>query len=228
MPQGQSWTSWPDQRPPGGGLRSAVLQTLSVFNPASLVAAWCLSLIALLALPWPFLMLGAGAVLALVTWLAAASLWHLLRRSRWLLLAVALMFGWMTPGMPTILPGATDEGLRLAAEQLARLLTSIAMVALLLRLLDPSALMSGLHRLMRPLAWFGVNVDRMVLRLALTLRYLDAAPDAKGIARQWLELPPDEEMTRNMEPVHLLDPPFRAVDLLLLLAASVFVIGVLA
>ena len=98
----------------------------------------------------------------------------ILRRSRWLLVTMLLLFGWMTLGTPVPgLPGATREGLLLAAENMARLLIAIAVVALLLRRLEPPALVSGLHMLLAPLAPLGNFRDRLSVRLMLTLRVVD-------------------------------------------------------
>jgi energy-coupling factor transporter transmembrane protein EcfT len=105
-----------------------------------------------------------------------AHLMRILRRSRWLLLSMLLLFGWMTPG--TILPGvpgATQEGLLLAAENVARLMIAIATVSVLLAILAPEALVSGMRSLLVPLAGLGGFRDRLAVRLMLTLEAVEAA-----------------------------------------------------
>jgi energy-coupling factor transporter transmembrane protein EcfT len=95
----------------------------------------------------------------------------------------------------TWLPGATGDGLQQAGEQLARLLVSIAMVSVLLSRLDQTSLLTGCYGLVLPLNRLGVNVERVVLRLALTLRRLelsfdlDAAPQVFYLPRETLRLP---------------------------------------
>jgi energy-coupling factor transporter transmembrane protein EcfT len=95
----------------------------------------------------------------------------------------------------TWLPGATSDGLKQAGEQLARLLVSIAMVSVLLSRLDQKSLLTGCYGLVLPLSRLGVNVERVVLRLALTLRRLelssdlDAAPQVFYLPRETLRLP---------------------------------------
>lgn len=119
------------------------------------------------------LVCAAAALAALL--LARAQFVLILRRSRWLLLTMLILFGWMTPGTPLVwLPGATLEGLWLAGESLARLLIAIAMVAGLLTALTPASLVAGLRGLLAPLALFGNFRDRLSVRLMLTLEELES------------------------------------------------------
>ena len=114
--------------------------------------------------------------LALVALLVAPShLRLLLRRSRWLLLTMLVMFGWLTPGTPLAnLPGASREGLLLAAENLARLLIALSTVALVLKALAPPELVAGLRSLLAPLALLKLSRDRVAVRLALTLNEVES------------------------------------------------------
>lgn len=101
----------------------------------------------------------------------------ILRRSRWLLLTMLMLFGWMTPG--TAVPGlpmATREGLSLAAEHVARLLLAIATVSgAAPSRLSPAELVSGLRTLLAPLAPLGGFRDRLAVRLMLTLEEVESA-----------------------------------------------------
>jgi energy-coupling factor transporter transmembrane protein EcfT len=117
----------------------------------------------------------AGLVLAAMA--AAPSDLHLLvRRSRWLLLTILLMFGWLTPGTPlAAIPGTTLEGLLLAADYIARLLVALATLALLLRSLDPPQLVAGMRAMLAPIELLGFSRDRIAVRLALTLQEVEAA-----------------------------------------------------
>lgn len=166
------------------------------FNSSVLLLSWMVLLLLLIALPWPRLVAVCATASLLAVLMAPTVFRRLLRRSRWLLLAVLLMFGWMTPGMPVPwLPGATLDGLQQAMEQFSRLVISIAMVAMLLSRLDAVSLLTACHGLLRPLRLLGVDVDRLVLRLALTLHQLDKqdssteAPTVIYLARQSIRLP---------------------------------------
>lgn len=115
------------------------------------------------------------AACALAFALARTQFLSILRRSRWLLLTMCVLFAWMTPGtLISWLPGLTREGLVLAGENVARVLIAIATVAMLLRLLPPPALVSGLRSLLAPLAIPGDFRDRLAVRLMLTLDAVEA------------------------------------------------------
>ena len=115
--------------------------------------------------------------LALVALIVAPShLRLLLRRSRWLLLTMLVMFGWLTPGTPLAnIPGASQEGLLLAVENLARLVIALSAVALLLKALTPPELVAGIRVLLAPLALLKISRDRIAVRLALTLNEVESS-----------------------------------------------------
>lgn len=118
-----------------------------------------------------------GLGLALVALIMAPShLRLLLRRSLWLLLTMFAMFGWLTPGTPLAgIPGASQEGLQLAVENLARLLIALSIVALLLKALTPPELVAGIRGLLAPLALLKISRDRIAVRLALTLNEVESS-----------------------------------------------------
>lgn len=120
--------------------------------------------------------------LILAALVAAPSDLHLLvRRSRWLLVTILVMFGWLTPGTPLAeIPGATQEGLLLAADYIARLFVALATLALLLKSLDPPRLVVGMRALLAPIEFLGFSRDRIAVRLALTLQEVEAARSGKG------------------------------------------------
>ena len=120
--------------------------------------------------------------LALVALIAATGdLRLLVRRSRWLLLTMLVMFGWLTPGTPLPgIPGASQEGLLLAADNIARLLIALATLALLLKALNPPELVAGLRSLLAPLALPGFSRDRIAVRLALTLHEVEASRNGES------------------------------------------------
>ena len=152
-------------------------------HPASLLLLGLAALLAASSRDGMALFLG-GLGLTLVAFIAAAShLRLLLRRSRWLLLTMLVMFGWLTPGTPLpIIPGASQEGLLLAADNIARLLIALSTVALLLKALPPSALVAGMRSLLAPLALLKISRDRIAVRLALTLNEVETS--RKGVSSE--------------------------------------------
>lgn len=121
-----------------------------------------------------FFLLAAAALFA-----ARSHLLLLVRRSRWLLLAMLLMFGWLTPGTPLPgIPGASREGLLLAADNLERFLIALAVVALILKALPPGQLVAGIRSLLAPLVPLHISRDRIAVRLALTLQEVESSRHA--------------------------------------------------
>lgn len=145
-------------------------------HPSSLILLGGAALLAAASRDGASLYLGCS-VLTLAALIAAPSdLRLLVRRSRWLLLTMLVMFGWMTPGTPLPgIPGASQEGLLLAADNIARLLIALAALAMLLKALDPPRLVAGMRSLLAPMAFLGFPRDRIAVRLALTLREVEAS-----------------------------------------------------
>lgn len=149
---------------------------MSSLHPASLILLGFAFLLAASSRSGLLLLLLCLIAIGLASALARRHFAAILRRSRWLLLTMLVLFGWMTVGTPVPgLPGATREGLLLATDNIARLLVAIAVVALLLNRLPPPTLVSGLRTLLAPLAPLGDFRDRLSVRLMLTLQVVDAA-----------------------------------------------------
>ena len=141
-------------------------------------------------LPIFWLALARTLVIALAAGFARARLGLLLRRARWLIVSLLLLFALATPGV-YLLPALgslspTEEGLRLGVEHALRLMLVLAALALLLESTGVQGLLSGLHGLMRPLACLGIDRGRVAVRLMLVLRYIEQAPPDRHW-RQWLE-----------------------------------------
>lgn len=123
------------------------------------------------------------------------SLRRLVRRIRFLLLAILILFAWMTPGQAAIpywtVLGPSREGLLLAAEHGLRLLGVVSLVALLLGWGGRDFVVSGLYALMAPSRLVGLSRDRLAVRLLLVLRHAEQAEPKTW--RHWLKAqdPPD-------------------------------------
>lgn len=175
-------------------------------HPATQIIAWCLlvALLQLLAFDW--LLLAAGAVLLCAVVVSRHKFAQLLRRTRWIMLSLLVIYAWSTPGAALYEPfGAfspSREGLFDGLSQLLRLLAALAALAMLLDRLHRMQLIAGLHALFVPLQWIGGLRERFAVRLALTLHYAEAAM-LRG-KRGWREtlddlLEPHGEPDRPME-----------------------------
>lgn len=107
----------------------------------------------------------------------------LLRRSRWLLISLVLVYAFVTPGAAAIaVLGAyspSREGLLSGGLQALRLISLLAALALLLATTPRDRILAGLYFLLRPFALIGVDVDRVAARIWLTLHYAEKAEKAE-------------------------------------------------
>lgn len=104
---------------------------------------------------------------------------QLLRKTRWILFTVFVIFAYATPG-ELLWPGLgafspVSEGVLQGALQAARLIMVLAGLAILLTQLTQSQLVAGLYAWLSPLAMLGLPVHRVAVRIALTLDYAEHA-----------------------------------------------------
>jgi energy-coupling factor transporter transmembrane protein EcfT len=181
------------------------------FHPAVRLLAWGMTaVVAQFAVGLPL----AGLLTVLVCFSVALSphrFWRLMRRTRWLLLALGILFAWGTPGV-LLVPDLAEfsptlEGAVLAATHVARLIAVLASLALLLRYTPAEDLVGALHSLMLPLGKMGIDRGRIAVRLLLVLEYVESAKPRAW--RDWLE-PGDPSVER--ERIALKDIPFTTGD----------------
>ena len=147
------------------------------------------------------------------------------RRAKWLLLTLWLVLAYNTPGeawldspwMPTY------EGMIEANRQAARLLVMLAWLAWLFVRLEREGMVAGLWGLLLPLRQWGVEVERLVVRLSLVLDNLQT-PQARGAWRQMLAA--DTPVARGAESLQLANPPWLARDTATVFICLVGVLGV--
>ncbi|MGB9094485.1 MAG: CbiQ family ECF transporter T component, partial [Gallionella sp.] len=149
------------------------------FHPAARIVTWCL-LVAILQSLAPAMLLPASAlILAFALLNSARKLGQLLRRTRWVMLSLLLVYAFSTPGQPLWdglgMFSPSREGLSEGVLQLARLLCALAGLAILLDRLHRQQLIAGLYTLSAPLQLIGVSRERFAVRLALTLHYAEVA-----------------------------------------------------
>lgn len=99
------------------------------------------------------------------------------KRMRLLLISIFIIYAFGTPGellpqFPAIF-APTYEGIQLGFLQLAKLLIALAVLSILFVTNSKEELMLGLHMLLTPMKWFGVNIEKFSVRLFLTLDYVE-------------------------------------------------------
>jgi len=163
-----------------------------------------------------------GVWVGVACWASFPTLRRLVRRIRFLLLAILILFAWMTPGQAVFsfwtTLGPSREGLLLAMEHGLRLVGVVALVALLLGWGGRDFIVSGLYALMAPSAFVGLSRDRLAVRLMLVLHH--AENPLPGGWRHWLDADDPSECAA----LHLQRIGFRRRDWLALAAG----VGLLA
>ncbi len=149
------------------------------FHPAAQILTWCLLVAIMQFLTLEILLVTAGFVLLFALLLSAHKLMQLLRRTRWIMLSLLLIYAYSTPGQPLLdalgMFSPSREGLSDGVLQLTRLLAALAGLAILLDRLHRQQLIAGLYTLFAPLQLIGVSRERVAVRLALTLHYAEVA-----------------------------------------------------
>lgn len=145
-------------------------------HPATQILFWCVLVAAMQFLPASRMLILGGFVLLSAFILSPHKFKQLVRRTRWIMFSLWLIYAYSTPGQ-TLFDASfspTREGLMSGALQLMRLLAALAGLAVLLNRLHRQQLMAGLYSLFAPLQWLGLSRERLAVRLALTLHYAEA------------------------------------------------------
>ena len=148
-------------------------------HPATQILIWCVLVTVTQFLSPLRLLVSGGLVLFIAFILSRHKFLQLLRRTRWIMFSLWLIYAYTTPGQSVSASlGAFSpslEGLQDGLLQLMRLLMALAGLAILLQRLHRQQLMAGLYSLFAPLQWLGLSRERLAVRLALTLHYAEVA-----------------------------------------------------
>ncbi len=158
-------------------------------HPASLISIW---LGFALCIPWlraQDLAVVAGVLIVALLLGRSPDFFKLLRRTRWLLLSLILVYAFATPG-ESLVPafgdyGPSREGLFSGGLQALRLAALLAGLAALLSGASRDRILAGLYFLLHPLSRLRVDIDRIAARVWLTLYY--AEQRELGRPREWRE-----------------------------------------
>jgi energy-coupling factor transport system permease protein len=161
-------------------MRASNLPRISFqIHPATALLLW-LFFVIWLEFAAPFSLLVAGLIL--LPWLQIATriqFRRYVRRSRWLLLSLLLVYAYATPGnlaWPAL--GSFSpawQGLQYGLLRSARMLLMLAALAILMTYIHRQHLLVGLYCLLSPLKQLGIQVERLAVRLWLTLDYAETA-----------------------------------------------------
>lgn len=156
-------------------------------HPAIQILIWISLSITSQALSAPGMLLLTMVLFIVAAKLGSRQLFSLIRRTRWILLSLLLVYAYSTPGVALVAGlgrySPTLEGLYDGSLQLGRLLAMLSGLTILLSLLTQAQFISGIHALAYPLDWFGGSRERIAVRLALTLQY--AEPTMRETVADW-------------------------------------------
>jgi len=99
----------------------------------------------------------------------------MLRRLRWFFVSIVILYFWYTPGDPlldqTALAGwlPTIQGMAEGMTRITALILLVAAVQLLLQTTSRDQLTAAIFTLAWPLRWFGLQRDRLAVRIVLIL-----------------------------------------------------------
>lgn len=148
-------------------------------HPATLILIWAVMVATLQVLAGLKLFAFAGLMLLWSLLLSGHKFLLLLRRTRWILFSLLMIYGYVTPGHALAetlgVYSPTREGLFEGAVQMLRLLAALGGLAWLLERLQRQQLIAGLYVLLAPLSLLRVSRERVAVRLALTLHYAEVA-----------------------------------------------------
>ena len=199
-------------------------------HPAVQILVWALlALLAQRLQPLALLMLG-FVLSGIALRVCAKQLLSLLRRTRWILFSLLVIYAYTTPGAalwPQLgIVSPTREGLLDGFLQLGRLLSVLSGLAVLLELLPQAQLIGGLYTLAYPLRWFGLSRERIAVRLALTLEHAEAA--MRDTATDWRTTigAALQSQTTGAKHIELRLQALGVADFLLLAASAAVLIGV--
>lgn len=147
-----------------------------MIHPATKILLWLGTALAMQGLGIMSLSLVAVLLtIALIMVRDVSSALSMVRRARWLLLPLVLIYAYATPGVPMFpVLGAispSSDGLHGGILQAGRLVLLLLGLALLLNSCPRESLLSGIYVLLRPFRLVGLDPERVTVRLWLTLHY---------------------------------------------------------
>jgi len=181
-------------------------------HPGSRILIYVLSALAVPGLNY-FLLLGLTLAVGTACIGRLKQVWTLLRRARWLLLLMVITYGYSLPGealFPALTYYApTREGMLQGLIQAWRLGLLLLLLDVLVLRISSADLLTGLHSIMRPFTAFGVDRERISVRLALTMAAMERPRGWAGmrelLAGQVPEQAAPSTYLLNVRPYRLMD-----------------------
>ena len=209
--------------------QGGLLACLTCMHPAVKLYIWVCVVVTVQILSPQVIILLFPLFFLLVLKLSRVQFFQLIRKTRWILLSLLLIYAYASPGvlvwsnMGVMSPKI--EGLYFGAIQLARLIIVLSGLAILLALITRFQLIVALYTWFKPLALIGVSRQRLAVRLALTLSYAESSVEStqvnwQGSIESMLTLVANESEYVELELIHL-----KLIDYLVATMMTVVVFG---
>jgi energy-coupling factor transporter transmembrane protein EcfT len=170
-------------------LTARISGSQSAFHPATQIIIWICTAFAAQAIDGYLLVLVSTVLILFSGFICLSHFYAMLLRVRWILFSILLIYAYTGQGnvvwsqLGVFSPHA--EGVLAGTEQLLRLISVLAGLSVLLTRLSQSQFMEGLYVLSRPLDFLGLSRQQFVVRLALTMRYIESVK--RNVESSWLE-----------------------------------------
>lgn len=210
------------------------LRTRCLLHPATALVLWLFFVI------WTEFAAPVWLVLAAIILLLGlpGGAWTLfaryLRRTRWLLFSLLVIYAYTMPGevLFPVLGGLSPqlEGIQEGGLRISRILLLLVALALLMTHVSRTDLLLGMYRILQPLKWFNIHAERIAVRLWLTLHYAEMAMgsmEKMSIHQRLAALKTDHVLPAvTISTIELTEPAMGKSDYLcLLLAVALAVIS---
>jgi len=125
--------------------------------------------------PWLYLLFASICIVSII--FQFKNFLRIIRRMRWLFVSVLIIYAFTTPGqylhgIPVSF-APTVEGVHLGLLQVMKLLIALGALTLLYVNSSKEQLILGLYMLLSPLRYLGFKIETFVVRLFLTLEYVE-------------------------------------------------------
>lgn len=173
-------------------------------------------------------------LLALVWCFCFTQFTRMVKRLRWLLLFMLVIYAFNTPGQfvndwPfSISP--TYEGIWHGLNQALKIIIMLLGITLLLFSVSREAFIGAIYQLLKPLAFIGIDRARFAVRLWLTLSYVESQPKIQNLTllkdlTKQLQQMFQADSYKNIDVITIKLEKMYAVDYLILIIGTIAVIG---
>ncbi len=191
-----------------------------------LIMLWLIGVAVLQVLDYELLLAAVGFCAVAAVIYAPRRCWRLLKRIRFILIAIVVLFAGFTPGevvlvdWPRLSP--SREGIELALEHVGRVMAVVFCVAMLMEHLPPARLVGAIHALLRPFERIGFPAARVAVRTLLVLRLVDAE-----LPRSWQTWLRDDSNDLH-DPITIVQERFGPLDAALAILVALLLLRLLA